>query len=173
MEQGKRRRQPKGQLIEAAKKKKWDIVRGDKVQVVGPKRGPRYHHPEEGKQGIVKKVLRDKDRVIVGGVNMGPKHIKGNPTLGIPARVIQKERTIHYSKVSLLDPVDGQPCRFYKKYLDDGTKVRVSKRSGAVIPKPESLKERRRPVSSFVSDSDTIEDDVWEVTYVPPGQEQK
>ena len=40
---------PKPQLREAEKKTKWNILRGDKVQVIG-------NHPERGKQGkIVKK----------------------------------------------------------------------------------------------------------------------
>ena len=63
-------RKPKPQLREAEKKKSWNILRGDKVQVIGK-------HPEKGKQGIVLQVLRDKDRVLVEGVNMGVKSIKG------------------------------------------------------------------------------------------------
>ena len=160
-------RKPSPQLREAEKKKRWDIVRGDKVQVIG-------NHPERGKQGIVLEVLRKKDRVIVEGVNMGVKQIKGDKDRGIPGRTIQKERTIHYSKVNLVDPMLGQPTRIYKKFLDDGTKVRVSKKSGAIIPRPEILTFRRRPVNSMVTPSCTAEADAWEITYddyVPPSKE--
>ena len=38
---------PKPQLREAAKKTKWNILRGDKVQVIG-------NHPERGKQGSLR-----------------------------------------------------------------------------------------------------------------------
>ena len=64
-------KKPKPQLREAAKKTSWDILRGDKVQVIGK-------HPEQGKQGIVKRVNRKTDRVVVEGVNMRPRQIKGD-----------------------------------------------------------------------------------------------
>jgi large subunit ribosomal protein L24 len=155
---------PKPQLNEAAKKTQWNILRGDKVQVIGK-------HPERGKQGIVTAVLRDKDRVIVEGVNLGPRNIKGDKDRGIPGKVIMKERTIHYSNVNLVDPVQNVPTRITKKYLETGEKVRISKKSGAIIPRPEILEFRKRPVNSVVTDSCTSEDDVWEITYegyVPP-----
>jgi large subunit ribosomal protein L24 len=157
---------PKPQLIEAAKKTQWNIIRGDKVQVIG-------NHPERGKQGIIKAVLRDKDRVIVEGVNMGPRNIKGDKDRGIPGKVIMKERTIHYSNVNLVDPVLGVPTRIIKKILDTGEKVRVSKKSGTIIPRPEILKFRRKPISSIVTESCTSEDDAWEISYqdyVPPSK---
>jgi large subunit ribosomal protein L24 len=155
---------PKPQLKEAAKKTQWNILRGDKVQVIGS-------HPERGKQGIVMKVLRDKDRVLVEGVNMGPRNIKGDKDRGIPGKVIMKERTIHYSNVNLVDPVQGVPTRVSKKFLDTGEKVRIAKKSGAIIPRPEILTFRKKPISSVVTESCTAEDDAWEITYqnyIPP-----
>mmetsp|Transcript_11129 Transcript_11129/g.26747 ORF Transcript_11129/g.26747 Transcript_11129/m.26747 type:complete len:176 (-) Transcript_11129:94-621(-) len=149
----------KPQLREAAKKSEWNIVRGDKVQVIG------RNHPERGKQGIVKKLLRDKDRVIVDGVNMGPRRIKGDKDKGIPGKVIQLERTLHYSNVQLVDPIKGVPTRIYKTLLPSGEKVRISKKSGAIIPKPDLLNMRRKPISSVVTESCTSEDDAWETTY--------
>ena len=76
-----------------------------------------------------------------------------------------KERTIHYSNVSLLDPVQNVPTRIIKKYLDSGEKVRIAKKSGAIIPRPEILNFRRRPVNSVVTESCTSEDDAWELSY--------
>mmetsp|Transcript_28128 Transcript_28128/g.66054 ORF Transcript_28128/g.66054 Transcript_28128/m.66054 type:complete len:178 (-) Transcript_28128:1227-1760(-) len=151
---------PKPQLREAAKKTQWNIVRGDTVQVIG------RNHPERGKQGIVKKVLRDLDRVIVEGVNMGPRSIKGDKDRGIPGKVVQLERTMHYSNVQLVDPIQGVPTRIYKKILPSGEKVRISKKSGAIIPKPDVLKMRKKPISSVVTESCTSEDAAWESTYV-------
>lgn len=154
------RRKPSPQMREAEKKTKWDIVRGDKVEVIG-------NHPERGKQGIIKEVLRKKDRVIVEGVNLSAKVVRPSPALGLKGQTIQKERSIHYSKVNLVCPATGKPTRFFKKYLEDGTKVRVSKKSGAIIPKPEVLVMRRKPITSFISESDTVDEDVWEKTYQP------
>jgi large subunit ribosomal protein L24 len=154
----KSRKKLKPQLVEAAKKDKFNIVRGDKVQVIG-------NHPEKGKQGIVEKVLRDRDRVIVQGINLGTMRVKGNPDRGIMGGTQQVPRAIHYSNVNLVDPVTGKPTRVAKKILDDGQKVRVAKKSGAIIPRPEILKVRKRAVSSIVTESDTLDEDVWELTY--------
>lgn len=147
----------KPQLLEAAKKKRWDIFRGDKVQVIGT-------HPERGKQGLVKTVNRETDRVIVEGVNLGPKRIRGDPERNIAGTTIQEERPIHYSKVNLVDPVTGLPTRVSRRILEDGTKVRVAKKSGAVIPRPQVPKP---PINSIVTESDTLDEDVWEFTYEP------
>ena len=68
------RKEIKPQIQEANKKKKWNILRGDTVQIV------EKSHSEYGKQGIVSLVDRARDRVIVEGVNVAPKHIKVNIT---------------------------------------------------------------------------------------------
>lgn len=150
---------PKPQLREAAKKKQWDILRGDKVEVIG-------HHPERGKQGIVKNVLREKDRVIVEGVNLGPRQIKGDKDRGIQGRIIQLERSMHASNVNLLDPVTEKPTRIRREILPTGEKVRIANKSGAIIPRPDKLTMRKRPLNSIVTESCTSEDDAWAVTYV-------
>jgi large subunit ribosomal protein L24 len=149
---------PSPQLREAEKKTRWDIVRGDKVQVIG-------NHPEKGKQGIVLQVLRKNDRVLVEGVNMGKKNLKGDKDRGIAGRTIMKERTIHYSKVNLVDPLLGVPTRVTRQFLDDGSKVRVAKKSGAIVPRPEILTFRKRPVNSIVTESCTSDKDAWNITY--------
>ena len=115
--------------------------------------------------GIVKTVLREKDRVIVEGVNMGTRNIKGDKDRGIPGRSVQVERTMHYSNVQLIDPITGAPTRISRKYLPTGEKVRIGKKSGAIIPRPDILSFRKRPVNSIVTESDTTEDDAWELTY--------
>ncbi len=105
-------------------------VRGDKVEVIG-------HHPEKGKQGIVLEVNRKADRVRVEGVNLGVHCIKGDKERGQKGMQVMRERSIHYSNVNLVDPITNKPTRITKKYLEDGTKVRVAKKSGAIIPRPD------------------------------------
>jgi large subunit ribosomal protein L24 len=139
---------------------KWKIVRGDKVQVVGD-------HAERGKQGIVLQVLRPQNRVILQNINLYNKHVKGQPDRGIPGRTIQKEKSLPYRNVNLLDPVTGQPTRIVRQLLEDGSKVRVSKKSGAVIPRPETLTHRKRARNHVVTESDTSEADAWHVSYQP------
>ena len=101
-------------------------------------------------------------------INVLTKFIRADPQLGRPGRMVKEEASIHYSNVNLVDPVTGQPTRVIRKYLEDGTKVRVSKKSGAIIPRPEILTQRRRPQNMTATESDTTnDDDVWETTWDP------
>ena len=87
---------------------------------------------DKKKTGKVLKVLVDKNRAIVEGVNIVSKSTKPsaqNPQGGI----VKQEASIHISNLSLIDPKSGKPTRVGIQKNEDGTKVRVSKRSGEVI----------------------------------------
>ena len=101
------------------------IKTGDKVRVMRGK--------DAGKEGTVTKILKNKDRVVVEGVNMIKKHVK--PTTVNPnGGVIDTEAAIHVSNVMLLDPKDGKPTRVGKQVVD-GKRVRVAKKSGDALDK--------------------------------------
>ena len=117
---------------------KWNIVRGDLVHVIAGK--------DKGKQGTVIKVARDTNRLHVDGVMLQQRRIKGAP--GKSGRVIVKAGAIHYSNVQLVDPQTGHPTRVGARYLEDGTRVRVAKGSGAIIPKPEFVRKKPAPTES-------------------------
>ncbi len=87
---------------------------------------------DKNKTGKVLKVLVDKNRAIVEGINIVSKSTKPsaqNPQGGI----VKQEASIHISNLSLIDPKSGKPTRVGIQKNEDGTKVRVSKRSGEVI----------------------------------------
>ena len=46
--------------------------------------------------------------------------------------------------------VFSNPCKVVYKYMEDGSKVRVSKRSGCVLPKPPTLTDRKTSVSQWI-----------------------
>ena len=103
--------------------KKFHIRKGDTVFVNAGN--------DKGKTGKVLEVLREKDRVVVEGINMVSKHTKPNaqhPQGGI----IKQEAAIHISNVQLLDPKTSAPTRVALKVVD-GKKVRVAKKSGEEI----------------------------------------
>ena len=160
---GNRKPPPQNKNASQPKPPKFRIVRGDTVQVIDNR------HVDKGKQGIVQHVLRDSHRIIVEGINVRTHRIKGNPDRGIAGQTLKKEASIPYSMVSLIDPVSNQPTRTYQSFLEDGSKVRVAKKSGAVIPRPDVLRFRKRPINSLICPvSDTSNPhDVWELTYVP------
>ncbi len=102
---------------------KLKIKKGDKVVVLTGR--------DKGKQGEVLKALPSENKVIVQGVNIAKRHTRPSQTSG--GGIIEREAPIHVSNVAHLDPKDGKATRIGFKKLDDGTKVRVARRSGEVI----------------------------------------
>ncbi len=86
---------------------------------------------DKGKQGKVLKVLPRESRVIVSGVNMAKKHQK--PGVAGPGGIVNQEAALHVSNVALVDPKQGGATRIGYKFLKDGSKVRVARRSGETI----------------------------------------
>eukprot|EP01114_Cavostelium_apophysatum_P004076 TRINITY_DN14218_c0_g1_i1.p1 TRINITY_DN14218_c0_g1~~TRINITY_DN14218_c0_g1_i1.p1 ORF type:complete len:158 (-),score=28.60 TRINITY_DN14218_c0_g1_i1:73-546(-) len=105
--------------------KSWNVIKGDLVQVMWG--------TDKGKIGKVMKVLRKRNRVIVEGAKLVKKHVKG--TADFKGGIFTKESSIPVSNVHLVDPSTGQPTKVSRRYLEDGSKVRVA-RSGTIIPKP-------------------------------------
>ena len=94
------------------------IKKGDTVQIITGK--------DRGKSGRIIKVLIDKKRVIVEGLNLINKHqrpTQENPQGGI----VQKEASIHHSNVMLIDK--NKPTRIGYK-VEKGKKIRYSKKTG-------------------------------------------
>jgi len=85
----------------------------------------------KGSEGKVMKVLLEKNKAIVEGVNLVSKHEKpsaNNPQGGIT----KKEAPIHISNLSLVDPKSGKATRVGYR-MEDGKKVRFSKQSNQVL----------------------------------------
>ena len=85
------------------------------------------------KTGRVLRVLKDKDRVVVEGVNRVWKHVRPSQRHPKGGR-IQKDAPIHISNVQPIDPGTGKGTRvrFEEK---DGVKHRVAIRSGTDLGK--------------------------------------
>jgi large subunit ribosomal protein L24 len=87
---------------------------------------------DKGRQGRVLRVNRETDRVLVEGINVVKRHTKPSPQ-NPEGGIIEKEMSIHISNVMILDSKDGKPARVRYQTKDDGTKVRVSARTGTVL----------------------------------------
>ena len=85
---------------------------------------------DKGKRGRVLSVDADKNKVIVEGVNRVYKHLKPSRRNQQGGR-LSKEMPMAASNVALICPQTGRPTRVGIRYLDDGSKERYSKRSGA------------------------------------------
>ena len=87
---------------------------------------------DKGKTGKVVKVLVEKNRAIVEGVNMVSKNQKPNaknPQGGI----VKMGAPIHISNLNVVDPKTGKPTRIGRRLNENGKLVRYSKKSGEEI----------------------------------------
>ena len=99
------------------------IKTDDKVIVITGK--------DKGKTGTVTK-LTDNGRVFVSGINMIKRHTKGNPQMGQPGGIIEKEAPIQASNVAIYNSATNKADRVGIKE-EDGNKVRVFKSTGEAI----------------------------------------
>jgi large subunit ribosomal protein L24 len=102
------------------------IKKGDEVIVISGK--------DKGATGKVIAVDPRRERVTVEGVNLIKKNTKENnqgPRGAKQGGIITKEAPLHVSKVMLME--GKRPTRVGYKFDEDGTKVRISRRTGKEI----------------------------------------
>jgi len=88
---------------------------------------------DRGKRGRVLRVLPDKNRLIVEGVNMIKRHTKPNPQRQVQGGIVEKEAAIDLSNVMLWNPVTKKGDRVGFRTLADGRKVRFFKSNKEVV----------------------------------------
>jgi large subunit ribosomal protein L24 len=99
------------------------VKKGDRVKVIAGK--------DKGAEGKVIAAYPTRDKVLVEGVNRVKKHTsirttqRGAKTGGI----VTQEAPIPVSNVMVIDS-DGKPTRVGFRIEEDGTKVRISRRTG-------------------------------------------
>ena len=99
------------------------IKKGDSVFVISGK--------DKGKIGKVLKMLIEKDKAIVQGVNIAKKHTK--PSQTNKGGIESIEMPIHISNLSFLDPKSNKGSRVGFRFLENGKKIRFLKKSGETI----------------------------------------
>ncbi len=100
------------------------IKKGDTVVVIAGK--------DKGKRGKVLQVLPKKNKIIVEGINIVTKHQRPDQQLQ-QGGIIDQESAIDVSNVMFWDKKAGQGARIGYKFLDNGEKVRMSKKTGEEI----------------------------------------
>ena len=103
------------------------VARGDTVRVV---RGD-----DKGKEGKILRVYRKSGRVTIEGVNIVKKHRKARRAEE-QSQIMEMPAPVHASNVMLLDPKSGAPTRIRARIDTDGTKERISVKSGDAFPRP-------------------------------------
>jgi large subunit ribosomal protein L24 len=104
------------------KQPKLHIKSGDSVIVIAGN--------SKGKTGIVTKVLVDKGRAIIEGVNLQTKHVKPNANSPQGA-IVKKEGSIDISNIAIEE--NGKAVKVGRKLNEQGKLQRYSKASGKFI----------------------------------------
>jgi large subunit ribosomal protein L24 len=92
---------------------------------------------DKGKKGAVLRVFSEEEKVLVDNVNLYVKHMK--PMNGQAGQRMQKPRPMPTAKVAIIND-EGKRDRIGYKIAKDGTKQRVFKKTGKLIPEPEKKK---------------------------------
>lgn len=100
------------------------IRTGDNVMVIAGR--------DKGKTGRVERNLPREGRVVVDGVNMVTKHLRGQPGVRQAGR-IQFEAPIHVSNVVLICNKCNQPTKSRTTFLETGARVRSCSKCQEVI----------------------------------------
>lgn len=106
--------------------KKFKLKKDDTVIVIAGK--------DKGKQGKVLKILTEKDRVLVSGINEVKKHMK--PSKTHQGGVVTKNLSIHVSNVAFFDTKAKKASKVGFKFVETKNskeKKRFAKASGEVI----------------------------------------
>jgi large subunit ribosomal protein L24 len=123
------------------------IRKGDTVKMLYGK--------DSGRQGAILAVDNKNGKVVVEGLNMYKKHIKGDGRTQV-SEIVTITKSVPISKVMLVCPKCSKPTRVGYK-IEGDNKVRVCKKCGEVIetevkeekkePKKEEKKETKKSKS--------------------------
>ena len=90
---------------------------------------------DRGKRGRVLRVIPEKRRVIVEGVNFIKRHTRPNPQKNIKGGIVEREASLSAANVQLVCPECSAPTRGGRKQLEDGRRVRYCRKCKGVVDK--------------------------------------
>lgn len=137
------------------------MFREDRVMVMVGK--------DKGKIGTINTIIKERNWVFVDGLNVEYEIMEN--TKGPPVCQRKEKPLLATTQVQLVDPEDNKPTTVDWQYTEDGEKVRVSKRTGRIVPLPPAYHEYPDgtiPEYYVASKTkDTAVKDLEEVTYKP------
>jgi len=150
------------EFIEPIAASDWKIFKGDRVQIM--------KGVDRGKVGIVCLIVKERNWCFIEGLNCVYQWSQRSATN--PGIITKKERPLLVTtEVALLDPSDQQPTEVEWRYDEAGERVRVSTRSGRIIPMSEkTLNEHEdgtQKASYNPQPCDTDEKTLTKVTFKP------
>jgi len=136
------------------------FFKGDRVQILVGK--------DKGKQGLVNYIVKERNWVCVEGLNLAYEEHKGAD--GNLMIVPSEKPLVMSQQVALVDPTDERACGAQWRYTETNERVRVSLRTGRVIPIPVQAEETYdyKSVTGYKDQpKDTSADDLARITFLP------
>ena len=110
----------------------WMWFRGDRVEIMTGK--------DKGKQGYIMYIVQEKNWVLVEGLNLKYKHDNternDKPKKYPGVMHVEEKPLLVTSDIKLVDPSDEQACDVEWAFSEDGDRVRISTKTGVIIPIP-------------------------------------
>ncbi|OWK04502.1 MRPL24, partial [Cervus elaphus hippelaphus] len=132
--------------VEPIPEEDWHLFCGDRVEILEGK--------DAGKQGKVVQVIRQRNWVVVEGLNTHYRYV--GKTVDFRGTMVPSEAPLLHNQVKLW------------RFTEAGERVRVSTRSGRIIPKPDVPRaDGIVPETWIDGPKDTSVEDALEKTYVP------
>lgn len=141
--------------------KDWSFFRGDRVEILVGR--------DKGKQGIVKDIIQERNWIIVEGLNAKLECV-GKTKTSPGVHMLIEQPLLVTTDVALVDPGDLNWTPIEWRYTEQGERVRVSLRTGRIIPIPVSSQETidyKSPNLYKEQAKDTVNKDLEKVTFKP------
>jgi large subunit ribosomal protein L24 len=104
-----------------------NIKKNDNVLVIAGR--------DRGKRGRVLRVVPEKGRVVVEGVNFIKRHTRPNPQKNVKGGIVEREAALAVANVQLVCPECSNPTRVGRQLLNDGRRVRICRKCKGVVDK--------------------------------------
>jgi len=149
-------------VVEPIKEADWMWFRGDRVEIL--------KGPDKGKQGYINMIVQERNWVIVEGLNVKYEYVGGSAEF--PGMMLKVEQPLLVTTdIKLVDPSDEIAGEVEWRFTEASERVRVSVRSGSIIPVPgkaeETIDYKTKTGYATNKTKDTDPSLVEDITYEP------
>ena len=153
-----------GIFVKPIKESDWMWFRGDRVEILTG--------DDKGKEGIINYIVQERNWVCVEGLNVDYDLEGEDKKSNFPGMMVINEKPLDVTKdIKLVDPTDEKATDVEWRYKEDGTRIRVSTRTGVEIPIPSeaatTVDYKSKLGYSENKHKDTPAKDVEEITFEP------
>merc|ERR1711915_532178 len=149
-------------VVEPILEENWMWFRGDRVEILTG--------PDKGKQGYINMIVQERNWVTVEGLNT--EYSTVGESGDFPGMMVKEEKPLLVTKdIKLVDPSDEKATDVEWGFTEASERVRVSARSGTIIPIPGKAEETvdYKSRKGYVANKtkDTLPSTVEDITYEP------